>query len=108
MPPTFTLSARHARARRARSRVPSTVSIPIVYEVGGASGERPSSRQTGTPSRLPTQSWSAASRAALAAASPPTAASRAPIASSANGSSPSSGGAAAARNSAAESIVSPR
>ena len=55
-PPTLTLSARNSRARRTRSRVPSTVSMPIVNEVCGARGERPSSRHSGTPSRLPIQS----------------------------------------------------
>ena len=41
---------------RTRSRVPSTVSMPIVNEVCGARGESPSSRHSGTPSRLPIQS----------------------------------------------------
>jgi hypothetical protein len=78
-PPTFTFSTLKPDARRVRSIVPSIESIPIVYEVGGLVGERPSTRQRGSPRRLPSQSCSAASIACFAPCSPGRIARRRPM-----------------------------
>ena len=70
--------------------MPSTVSIPIVYDVGGVrAGSTPSSRQTGWPSALAEPVVERAVERHLGALWPSgVAAIRSPIASSANGSSP--------------------
>ena len=44
--------------------------MPIVYEVGGVVASIPSRRQTGSPARLPIQSWSAPSSAIFAPCGP--------------------------------------
>ena len=80
------------RARRARSRVPSSVSMPIVNEVGGARRRQPEqapdrhARAAGRPSRAAPRRARRGPGLAVARAA------ASPIASSANGSSPSRAG----------------
>jgi hypothetical protein len=86
--PTLTLSTGYDAASRTLSRMVSSSSMPRVNEESGAAaGSSPHSFHTGTPSRFPTRSCSAAEIATLAAGFRPiAAASAASIRSSAKGS----------------------